>query len=67
MKMKTSKICGRQQKSSSKKDVYGHTGLRKHDISQINNPVLHLKEVEKEKQTQPKLSRREESVKKSMA
>ena len=51
MKMKTSKISGRQQKSSSQREAYGSTGLRKQEIPQINNPALHLKEAEKEKQT----------------
>ena len=34
--------------------------LKKQEKSQINNLTLHLKELEKEKQTQPKVSRRKE-------
>ena len=34
--------------------------LKKQEISQINNLTLHLKEVEKEEQTKPKVSRRKE-------
>ena len=32
-----------------------HSYLRKHWKSQINNPTLHLKQLEKEEQTNPKL------------
>ena len=34
--------------------------LKKQEISQINNLTLHLKELEKEEQTKPKVSRRKE-------
>ena len=34
--------------------------LRKQEKSQINNPTLHLKQVEKEEQRKPKVSRRKE-------
>ena len=34
--------------------------LKKHKKSQINNLTLHLKELEKEEQTKPKVSRRKE-------
>ena len=37
--------------------------LRKHEKSQINNLTLHLKEVEKEEQTKPKVRRRKEIIK----
>ena len=37
--------------------------LRKQEKSQINNLTLHLKELEKEKQTKPKVSRRKEIIK----
>ena len=37
--------------------------LRKQEKSQINNLNLHLKELEKEKQTKPKVSRRKEITK----
>ena len=37
--------------------------LKKQEKSQINNPTLHLKELEKEEQTKPKVSRRKEIIK----
>ena len=37
--------------------------LKKQEKSQINNLTLHLKELEKEEQTKPKVSRRKEDVK----
>ena len=37
--------------------------FRKWEKSQINNPTLHLKELEKEEQTEPKVSRRKEIIK----
>ena len=37
--------------------------LRKQEISQINNLTLHLKQLEKEEQTKPKVSRRKEIIK----
>ena len=37
--------------------------LKKQEKSQINNLTLHLKELEKEEQTQPKISRRKEIIK----
>ena len=40
-----------------------HTYLKKQEKSQINNLILHLKEPEKEEQTQPKVSRRKEIIK----
>ena len=36
--------------------------LKKHEKSQINNLNLHLKKLEKEEQTKPKVSRREEII-----
>ena len=39
------------------------TYLKKQEKSQINNLTLHLKELEKEEQTKPKVSRRKEIVK----
>ena len=35
--------------------------LKKQEKFQINNPTLHLKELEKEEQTKPKVSRRKKS------
>ena len=37
--------------------------LKKQEQSQINNLTLHLKELEKEEQTKPKVSRRKEIMK----
>ena len=37
--------------------------LKKQEKSQINNLTLHLKELEKEKQTKPKVSRRKKIIK----
>ena len=37
--------------------------LRKQEKSQINNLILHLKALEKEEQTKPKVSRRKEIIK----
>ena len=37
--------------------------LKKQEKSQINNLTLHLKELEKEEQTKPKVSRRKEVIK----
>ena len=36
--------------------------FKKQEKSQINNPTLHLKELEKEEQTKPKASRRKEII-----
>ena len=50
-------------KSSSKKEVYTYTGLLQETRkSQINNLTLHLKELKKEEQTKPKVSRRKEII-----
>ena len=37
--------------------------LKKQEKSQRNNLTLHLKELEKEEQTKPKVSRRRETIK----
>ena len=51
-------------KSSSKREVYSNTILPQEiRKSQINNLTLHLKELEKEEQTKPKVSRRKEIIK----
>ena len=49
-------------KSSSKREIYSNT-IKKQEKSQINNLTLHLKELEKEEQTKPKVSRRKEIIK----
>ena len=46
-------------KCSSKREVYSDIAyLRKQEKYQINNLNLHQKELEKEEQTKPKVSRR---------
>ena len=37
--------------------------LKKQETSQINTPTLHLKELEKQEQTKPEVSRRKEIIK----
>ena len=49
-------------KSSSKREVYSYKSLTQ-ETSQINNLTLHLKELEKEEQKNPKVSRRKEVIK----
>ena len=54
-----------QSKSSSKREVYSNTILPRETNKkiQINNLTLHLKQIEKEEQTKPKVSRRKEIIK----
>ena len=68
MKTRRSKTYGMQQKQKAKKLLRGkfiaiQAYLKKQDKSQINNLTLHLKELEKEGQTKPKVSRRKEIIK----
>ena len=49
-------------KSSSKRGVYSNT-VSSQEKSQINNLTLHLKQLEKEEQRKPKVSRRKEILK----
>ena len=50
-------------KNSSNREVYSNTSLPQETRkSQINNLTLHLKELEKEEQTKPKVSRRKEII-----
>ena len=51
----------RCSKSSSKREVYNNKCLKK-ERSQINNLILHLKELEKEKQTELNISRWKEII-----
>ena len=52
-----------RSKSSAKREVYSNTSLpQETGNSQINNLILHLKELEKE-QIKPKVSRRKEIIK----
>ena len=50
-------------KSSSKREVYNNTGLPQETRKISNNLTLHLKQLEKEKQTKLKISRRNEIIK----
>ena len=51
-------------KSSSKREFYSNTILPQETRkSQINNLTLHLKQLEKEEQTKPKVSRKKEIIK----
>ena len=49
-------------KSSSKREVYS-TSMLPQETSQINNLTLHLKQLEKDEQKHPKVSRRKEIIK----
>ena len=46
-----------QQKEFYKGNLEIRAYLRKQEKSQINNVTLHLKQLEKEKETKPKVSR----------
>ena len=51
-------------KSSSKREVYSNIILlQETKTSQINNLTLHLKQLEKEEQNNPQVSRRKEIIK----
>ena len=50
--------------SSSWRGDHSNTGLpQKEEKSQINNLTHHLKELEKDEQTKPKVNRRKEIIK----
>ena len=50
-------------KSSSKREVYSYTSLPQGTRNISNNLTLHLKQLEKEEQKNPKVSRRKEIIK----
>ena len=50
-------------KSSSKREVYSNTSLSQETRKISNNLTLHLKQLEKEEQTNPKLNRRKGIIK----
>ena len=50
-------------KSGSKREVYSNTILPQETRKISNNLTLHLKDLEKEEQTKPKVSRRKEIIK----
>ena len=53
----------RYSKSGSKREVHSNTGLPQETRKISNNLTLHLKKLEKEEQTKPKVSRRKEIIK----
>ena len=61
-KQNNPKFMGRS-KSSSQKEVYSVTGLPQETITVLTNLILHLKQLEKEEQKNPKVSRRKEIIK----
>ena len=54
---------GCSKSSSRRKFIAIQAYLKKQEKSHINNLTLHLKELEKEEQTKPKVSRRKETIK----
>ena len=50
-------------KSISKREVYSNTTLPQETTTQVNNLTLHLKQLEKEEQKTPKVSRRKKNIK----
>ena len=50
-------------KSSSKREVYSYTSLPQEIRKISNNLTLHLKELEKQEQRKPEVSRRKEIIK----
>ena len=50
-------------KSSSKREVYSNTILPQETRNISNNLTLHLKQLEKEEQKNPKVTRRKEIIK----
>ena len=50
-------------KSCSKREVYSNTSLPQETRKISNNLTVHLKKLEKEEQTKPKVSRRKEIIK----
>ena len=63
MKIKQSKTYGHSRSSSERKFITIQSYLRKEEKMQINNLTLHLKHLQKEKETKSKISRRKEIIK----
>lgn len=53
-------------KHSSKRKDHSYTGLSQKKNSQINNLIVHLKELREEEKTNPKHSRRKDGIKTRM-
>ena len=60
-RMQQPKICGEAVLTG--KLIASQAYLKKHEKSQINNLTSHLKELGKEQQTKPKVSRRKKIIK----
>ena len=54
---------GCSKSTSKRKFIAIQAYLKKQEKSQVNNLNLHLKELEKEEQTKPKVSRKKEIIK----
>ena len=54
----TQNIWDRVKAVQREKFIAIHAYLKKQEITQINNITLHLKELEKEQQTKPKVNRK---------
>ena len=54
---------GNSKSNSKGKFIATQSYPKKQEKFQISNPILHLKELEKEKQTKSKVSRRKEIIK----
>ena len=52
-----------QSKSNSKRVIYSDTTLPQETREVSNNLTLHLKQLEKEEQTKPKVSKRKQIIK----
>ena len=64
METRRPKTYGTQQKAVLRgKFIAIQAYLKKQETSQINNLTLHLKQLEKEEQNNPKVSRRKEIIK----
>ena len=64
MRTKQSKMCGTLERNPLRgKFIALQAYLKKQEKGQINNLTLHLKVLEKEQQTKPKMSRRKEIIK----
>ena len=57
------KSMGCNKSSFKRKFIAIQSYLKKNETSQINNLTLHLKQLEKEEQYNPKVSRRKEIIK----
>ena len=51
------------RESSNKREIYSIRGLRQETRKILNNQNLHLKELEKEQKTKPRVNRRKEIIK----